>query len=332
MNIQGITKIRGYKMTKVIIDTDIGDDIDDVLAIALALKCPELDLIGITTVFRNTSLRNKIALKLLNIVGRLDIPVVAGLEKPLLDRCIIPFIKTIDTDETPCQYQADMGNESENYRGNAVDFIIEKLETSEEKITLLCIGPLTNIAAVLIKCPKVKSKIEKIVLMGGAYTFHAAEYNIQLDPEAARIVFESEVDILAVGLDVTLKCKLSDDDIGLLKRNQNSISKFLYKMIELWGGEYLYLHDALAVAVIADPSIVRIERKKVAIETSGEYTRGMTYCLNELDKFWGSENKSFNSSVCIDVDDKRFIELFLNRILDNTHSANKEIEMHEQNN
>lgn len=301
-------------MTKVIIDTDIGDDIDDVLAIGLTLKCPEINLVGITTVFRNTSLRNKIALRLLNIAGRNDIPVVAGLKKPLLNRYIIPFIKSIDTEEIPCQYQEDMGNEPENYCGNAVDFIINKLETSVEKITLVGIGPLTNIAAVLIKCPEIKHNIEKIVLMGGAYTFHASEYNIQLDPEAARIVFESGVDILAVGLDVTLKCKLRDDDIGIIKRSQNTISEFLYNMVELWGGEHLYLHDALAIAIIADPSIARTERKKVAIETSGEYTRGMTYCLDELGKYWGAENNDFNSKVCIDVEDKKFIEFFLNRI------------------
>lgn len=292
---------------KIIIDTDIGDDIDDALAIALALKSPEIDLKGITTVYKNTVLRAKIASRLLKTMCRMDIPVVVGIGKPL--------INDVDLNEVPCQYTNDMDIETISYNGDAVDFIIDKVTTSNGEISIVPIGPLTNIAAVLIKKPEIKQMIKKIVLMGGSYYKYENEYNIGCDPEAARIVFESGIEIVGVGLDVTQKCILSQDDIEKIKNHGTSVSDLLHKLITLWNRENLRLHDPLAVAVSFDESFVKLEKSMVKIETKGEFSRGMTFNPSPLNVIWDGRDIKSNIRVCSDVDSSRFVKLFMERIL-----------------
>jgi purine nucleosidase/pyrimidine-specific ribonucleoside hydrolase len=293
---------------KIIIDTDIGDDIDDALAISLALQSPEIDLIGITTVYKNTLLRAKIARRLLKAFNRDDVPVTAGLGKPL--------INSVDINSIPCQYSEEMECEKPSCGGDAVDFIIEKLEASEGDITLVPIGPLTNIAAILIKKPDIKDKIKSIVLMGGAYFLHANEWNILCDPEAARIVFDSGVKITAVGLDVTLKCILGENDIQRIKNYGRPHTDLLYKLIRLWNGNILYLHDPLAVAVCIDESLVKQEKAKIHVETRGEYSRGTTFNATDHESYWGKKCTDSNTGICCEVDSERFVKLFMDRILD----------------
>jgi purine nucleosidase len=288
---------------KMIIDTDIGDDIDDVLALTLALNSPEIDLVGITTVSRNTRLRAKMVLGLLRTMGRLDIPVAAGIGKPLM--------KDDKLDESPWHYIKDVDNEEIRYKGDAVDFITEKLLSSDGDITIVPIGPLTNIAAVLIKKPEIKKKIKRIVLMGGAYYIHDNEWNIQSDPEAARIVFESGVEIVGVGLDVTFKCILPKNEIDRIKNHGTPATDFIYKLIEIWNWPTLYLHDPLAVAVAFDESLVKLEKSIIKVETRGEFTRGTTF--NK--KIESDQDVESKTRVCSEVDSERFVKLFIERIL-----------------
>jgi purine nucleosidase len=288
---------------KIIIDTDIGDDIDDVLAIAFALNSPEIDVVGITTVCKNTCLRARMASGLLRKMGRLDIPVAAGIGKPLINE--------FDLNEVPWHYIKDVDNEEPSYKGDAVDFIIEKLASSEGDITIVPIGPLTNIAAVLIKAPEVKKKIKRIVLMGGAYYIHDNEWNIVCDPEAARIVFESGVEIVGVGLDVTFKCILPKNEIDRIKNHGTPATDFLYKLIEIWNWPTLYLHDPLAVAVAFDESLVKLDKSIIKVETRGEFTRGTTF--NK--KLPSDQDIESKTRVCSEVDSERFVKLFIERIL-----------------
>ena len=297
---------------RIIIDTDIGDDIDDVLAIALALMSPELDVIGITTVFKNTALRSRMAQKLLRIVGRQNIPVATGLGQPLSPSG--SFADHLKLDDVPNQYTEDMAEEKENCSKDAVSFLCETILNAPGEITLVGIGPLTNIAASLIRLNQERVKIRRIVLMGGAYGFHAAEYNILCDPEAAKIVFESGVDLVCTGLDVTLQCQLDQQAVKRIQDAGTPMGFFLHQMIECWGGRHLYLHDPLAIGILVDPSIVRTQRKHIRIETKGEWTRGMTYSTQELDKWWDVNQNNENATICTEVDNLQFVSLFLNRI------------------
>ena len=297
---------------KIIIDTDIGDDIDDVLAIALALNSPEVDLVGITTVFKNTALRSRMAQKLLRIAGRHDIPVATGSGRPFSPSG--SFADHLKLDDVPNQYTEDMAEEKENCSKDAVSFLCETILNAPGEITLVGIGPLTNIAASLIRLDQERVKIRRIVLMGGAYGFHAAEYNILCDPEAAKIVFESGVDLMCTGLDVTLQCRLDQKDVTRIRDAGTPMGSFLHQMIECWGGRHLYLHDPLAIGVLVTPSIVRTQRKHIQIETKGEWTRGMTYSTQELDKWWDVNQSNENATICMEVDNLQFVSLFLNRI------------------
>lgn len=293
--------------TKVIIDTDIGDDVDDALALALALNSTELDIVGITTVFRNTTLRVKLAKKLLHIFGRSDIPVIKGIEKPLIndwDRTLVPPQAKV--------VEEDINVEEET---NAVDFIIETIMNSSDQILLVALGPLTNVATALVKEPHLKEKTQ-ICMMGGMYFQAFPEWNMHCDPEAARVVFDSGIPITAVGLDVTLKCRLDRVDMSRIRASINEKVRFLLTLIEIWqeGDEKKYpiLHDPLAIAILMDPTLVTKQRMNVKVETRGEFTRGVTSVVDNPFQ----ENKHQGSvEVCVEVEARKFIEFFLKRVL-----------------
>lgn len=292
---------------KIIIDTDIGDDIDDALAIALALNSPELELIGITTVYKNTLLRARIAQSILKVMECETIPVVQGLANP--------FICEVDTDEIPCQFYKEMEELAPKYNGDAVDFIIDKTMSEPGNVTLVAIGALTNIAATIERQPEIKKCIKRIVLMGGAYFVHINEYNIACDPEAAKIVFNSGIPIVAVGLDVTIKCSLKDKELNRIKGSKAPIAKLLSEMVGLYNNKHkewpVYLHDPLAIAVMIDNTLVNMEEKLIDVEIKGELTRGMTFNISDS-KWWSKEKSTTN--VCTDVDRDRLVEMLLNRI------------------
>jgi len=294
-------------MKKVIIDTDIGGDIDDALAVALALNSPELDVIGITTVFENTLLRAKLAKKLLQIFNRSDIPVIKGVEKPIIndwDRSLIPP-----------QVKAVREEIEVNENINAVDFIVERIMNSAEPVTLITIGPLTNIAGAIIKEPGLKDKT-RIYMMGGMYSQAFPEWNIYCDPEAGRVVFDSGIPITMVGLDVTLKCKLDKKSLDKIFDFNSERTNFLSELIRIWqeGDESRFpiLHDPLVVAALINPSLVRRENMHIKVETRGEFTRGVTVVA---DIPYGERKGDSSVDVSVDVDSDRFIQFFLERIL-----------------
>ena len=294
----------------VIIDTDIGDDIDDAFALCFAMQCPELDILGITTVYKDTVRRAKIAARLLHLGGCGLIPVAAG--------CGIPYnnpykfgIKQ-DFTEKPWTYIDENDQEDIDLSRDAEHFIVDTLLHHPFPVTIITLGPLTNIARVIQNHPEAKERIHRIVIMGGAYSMNFMENNIACDPEAAQIVFDSGIDIVGVGVDVTFRCKLDDGYLKQLEQNPHPCIQFLMHLRKNWNHD-VYLHDPLAVAIAFNESLVTTEKRCYAVELDGKYSRSMT--VNLSDHNWQYDPSSSNLKICTDVDSERFIRLYMERVL-----------------
>ena len=295
-------------MQKIILDTDIGDDIDDALALAVILNSPELELLGVTTVFRDAALRTRLARHLLGVWERASTHVATGISPPLLQ----PFNMDLGT-----QFQllddVEKNGASEEH---AVDFILRAardLEARGETLTLVPIGPLTNIGVALACEPELAGRV-RIVLMGGWWKADAdyAEWNIACDPEAAAIVFKSGAPIDMIGLDVTLRCKLSEDNIGQIESGGTGRGALLAKLIRLWQNNQSHtptLHDPLAVLTLFS-DCVRFEEKRIEVVLCGE-ERGRTQII-ESD---APGQRASNTRIAVDVDVERAIALFMQRVL-----------------
>jgi len=304
-------------MTRIIIDCDPGHD--DMMAIMLASASEKIELLGVTTVAGNQTGDKTFenALKILTFINE-EIPVARGADKPLLRELVTaPEFhgqSGLDGAELP-----EPGREALDI--DAVDFIIDMLDKSLEKITLVPTGPLTNIAMVLLKKPEIKHKIERIVLMGGGMhdsnVTPAAEFNIYVDPEAAKIVFESRVPITMVGLDVTNKALMSFEEIegiiaddGLISSKVGPLLKFFANANKkIFGLNGAPIHDALAVAAVIDPSVVGTKFLNVVVDTSSDLSRGAT-----LVDIYGATNRKPNVDVALEVDTPKFVGFMLDSI------------------
>jgi purine nucleosidase len=297
-------------MVEVIIDTDIGDDIDDAFALAFALNSPELNVKAVTTVFGNVEARTRLALKVVTTFGRDDIPVATGVGKPFFERIyrhdrylggMIPRQASVvrEDDALPAPYPK-----------HAVDLIISTVMESSKEITIIPVGALTNIATCIIKEPRLVERA-KLVIMGGSVStgyrpaLSRAEHNIRCDPEAAQLVFESGIPITMVGLDVTMKCALTEEQVDRIRRRGVATTTLLAQMTAAWGGSNVILHDPLAVAVAFDPTLTTMQPRRVDVVTTGQ-ARGFTLA---------SESDAPTAQVCTDVDATRFLALFMKRVL-----------------
>ncbi|MBR0437414.1 MAG: nucleoside hydrolase [Clostridia bacterium] len=275
---------------RILIDTDIGGDVDDALALAMALNTPEIEIVGITNVYLANAWRAGVTKELLRVYGREQIPVCAGAEKPL--------IGWWDENRIP-NSSPDYGE----YRGeklpHAADFIIRKAEETDD-LVLLAIGPLTNVGLALAKAPHIAKRL-RIFMMGGQLNKAHPEWNIVCDPEAARIVFESGADVTMVGLDVTNRCRFTRDEVDEIKNAGNPRAERLGLMMEQFIRNFGYLpilHDPLALAALIWPDLLKLERKRILIETRGELTRGLT-----IDCDWGQGQEAWAAT---DVDVQGF--------------------------
>ena len=287
---------------KIIIDTDIGDDIDDALAIALALGSPELDLIGVTTVYGRVDLRTRLALKELQVFGRTDIPVATGIGKPLNrpEDTHVPSQTEIVKQEEKLQPQAKQG---------AVDFIISAARADPKNVILAPIGALTNVAAAVSADPRLKDNLKSIVMMGGVAGEKIAEYNIACDPEAPGIVFRSGIPVTMIGLDVTMKCRMKKEEVEKIEKSKSPGAKLLAQLIHIWQGgnseNFPVLHDPLAIAVIFDPSLVKTEKMAIEVDTGSSPERGFTKPVSGRP----------NADVALEVNRDRFVKMFVERIV-----------------
>lgn len=301
-------------MIKILIDTDIGDDIDDALALAVAVKCRKLELVGVTCVYRNTALRARQAKKVLSLCGKPKVPVYAGWGKPIVELC--------DEKEIFCQYTDDLqfsaydyDNPREDTRGEAaIDFILDTVRRHGSSLVLLAIGPLTNVARAIQNDPATMRSVGRIVLMGGDYTNHFAEWNIVCDPESARIVFESGLPLYAVGHDFTSRLVLGEEDISrILAPSSDPLCRYLSEITRMWiaeSGRNPVLHDPLAVQAVVNPNCFTFVRTPVKVETRGEYTRGMT--VSALDA--GAPPEDCHIYVTRAIDEPAFRQWFLDAV------------------
>lgn len=296
---------------KIIIDTDIGDDIDDALAIALALHAPELEILGITTVFRNVDMRAKQVKALLTSYGRNDIPVCKGEGIPLSKREQFGEMIWEDTKITNCQYYPEI-DKCTYEPEEGVDFIIRMVRQYPGDVTIVPIGALTNVAIAMHQAPDIIPLIKEVRLMGGAYYKNLAEWNILCDPCAANIVYTSGVPIYAVGLDVTEQCPTSRDDIESYLIKENPESKVLQKLLKLWldftGLDRPILHDPLTVCTLINNEVVTFEPKYIKVLLEDEQA-GVTKVMNSDDERTGK------IEVAIDVKAKEFIKYFTKTVL-----------------
>lgn len=298
---------------KIIIDTDPG--IDDAVAIALAVFSEEIEVNLITTIAGNVSVEKvtKNLLKLLPFFGK-KIPVAMGAKRPLLrepiDASGVHGKTGMDGYNFPDEDESLLLNES------AVQAIHRVLLENNEKMTLVAIGPLTNIALLLREYPEVKDKIDEVILMGGSVTRGNSgvysEFNINADPEAAKIVFESGLPIVMCGLDVGLKALVYPEDSEMIK-NMNPVGNMFYHLFKTYrGGSFnsgLKMYDSCAVAYLLKPDLFETVDTFVGIETHGEYTSGAT-CV-DLKGYIGKPN---NAKVTLDINADAFKKWFLESI------------------
>lgn len=300
----------------VIIDCDPG--LDDVVALLMAVKNEKLDIKAVTVVAGNQTLEKVGAntLKVLSLTG-VDIPVAYGFDKPIV-RDLTTAAEVHGEDGLYGVKIPDAILKKDEL--HAIDLMEKIIRESEEKVTLIPIGPLTNIAMFLIRFPELKDKIEKICLMGGAIVggncTKSAEFNIFVDPEAADIVYKSGIPITMCGLDVTHRAIVYKEDIQRIKSIDNNIAKIMGEMLENLskyhskdGFEGCYLHDPVAVLAVTNPDIIKTMPMKVDIELQGKLTTGST--IGNFDKRF---NEEANVNVGIDIDRESFIEEIIKAI------------------
>jgi purine nucleosidase len=295
-------------MKKIIIDTDIGDDIDDALALQMALNSPELDILGVTTVFTNSHLRSRIARKLMKENGR-NIPVFTGCSKPIAGDW---------GHHLPCQYDATMHSPPTlEYEEDAIKFLIETVNKHPGKVTIVAIGMLTNIARAISSSPDFCRNVKQIALMGGVISAHYSEWNIRWDPEAAYTVFHSGIPIIMVGLDVTMACSISlEEAYSKLKESRSASSAFICTLIERWESvginHRIVLHDPLVIAILLDDSVVVTQKRRVSVELQGSLTRGMTFGYQS--PFHEEGPPLPEIEVCMEVDATKVVNLVRERV------------------
>ncbi len=278
---------------KVLLDTDIGDDIDDAFALALALQCPELEILGVTTAYGPTDKRAKMALKLLHTAGRDDIPVAVGAP---------------GADSEPNQYPfaADY-SDTQPIEEGAVEFILRTLDESAGDITMIAYGPLTNLGEAVRRSPQTMAKLKQLIIMGGMIGGCSPEagelrpeYNIKCDVPAAQAVFDAGLPLTMVGLDVTMLCRLEPQYLRVIEAAGTPLVEAVMAMLQLWPRETPILHDPLAISIAVDPSLVTTKARHVQVDNEG-FTR-----LREGEKP--------NADVCIRVERDRFLRFFTERL------------------
>ena len=305
----------------VILDCDPGHD--DAISLILALSSDQLDVLAVTTSAGNQTpdktLNN--ALRVLTLLGRHDIPVAAGAPKPLARELIIADNvhgeSGLDGPKLPDPAFAPVSQ-------TAIELMAEQVKNSQQPVTLVPTGPLTNIALFLSAHPELHHNIESIVLMGGAAGIGnwtpAAEFNIFVDPEAADMVFKSGIPIVMCGLDVTHEAQIMDEDIERIRAINNPVAQCVAELLDFfmiyhrdpkWGFTGAPLHDPCTIAWLLNPSLFTTVDCWVGVETKGEHTQGMTV----VDRYQLT-GKPHNTKVLFNINRKGFVDFIVERLND----------------
>ena len=301
---------------RIIIDTDIGSDIDDAIALAFAMKRSDIKIEGVTAAYGNADLRAKLAKKLLMLGNRDDVKVYAGIDQPLLRNREVwvtgyEGVGVFDEDEN-LAYEAK----------HAVDFIIDTVLSAPNEITLVPIAPLTNIAAAMIREPKIIKQVKQIVLMGGVTRLgknadkldRYVEHNVTSDPEAAAVVFQSGAPITMVGLDVTTQVIIKKSVRDALIASNTPLNNAIVAMLDRWFDvikkDFTLMHDPLTVAIIANRDLVKTKKMDISVQYDQRSGTGQTI---------GIPNDSGNVDVCLEVNSEAFIKLLLETLLNDAN-------------
>jgi len=318
---------------RVIIDTDPGTD--DAMAIILALNSPELKIEALTVVPGNVDGRQGLenALKIVSLAGRCDITVAGGAQHPLNQKLITAQfwhgkngLADVELPASQCKADARFGP----------DLIIELVHKYPHEITLIPVGPLTNIALAVSKDPSIAFLAKDIVIMGGSITGGnvngAAEANIYNDPEAAQIVFNAGWMVTMVGSDVGERTLITRKYLADLQSSHGPQSDFIAKIADFYltrseksGYSGAAMYDPLAVGIALDPTLGTLREMHVDVETKGEFTRGETVA----NRMGSDENNVLrgdhyeiegviplkpNARVCMASDADRFLQMFVSRV------------------
>lgn len=291
---------------KIILDTDIGDDIDDAFALALALSSDRVQLIGVTTAWGDTDLRARLAARLLAQTGHSGIPVAAG-PKTTIDASRFPFTQARWASQFP---------EPQNGWPNAVDFILDAIRKNPGQITLIAIAPFSNVGALIDKDPATFRKLKRVIIMGGS--IHAdygdlgyfpdhgpvAEYNVMLDIPASQKLFTSGVPIYEMPMDSTQNLKLDLILRNILFSQGTPITDALTLLYHQWTASTKIptptLWDAMAVAYAIDPDLCPTQPMHIVVDDKG-YTR--------------VEPGAPNANVCLHSDSDRFFHFYIPTVL-----------------
>jgi purine nucleosidase len=298
----------------IIIDTDPGQD--DAIAILLALASPELEVAGNVPL----GLTQKNARMVCELAGRIDIPVFAGAERPLVRKLVTAeYVHGKTGLNGPVLPDPTMPLQKQN----AVDFIVETLRSRPSGEATLCpLGPLTNIALALIRAPDIAPRIREIVLMGGGFfeggnTTPAAEFNIYVDPHAAKTVFESGIPLTVMPLDVTHQALTRAVRTETIRALNNPVAVACAEMMDFferfdekkYGTDGGPLHDPNVIAWLLKPELYQGRDVNVEIETSSELTMGATVV-----DWWGRTGKRVNAHYVRSLDSDGFFELLTERL------------------
>ena len=311
-------------MIPVFLDVDMG--VDDALAIIMALRSPEIELLGISTVFGNVSLdqATRNALQVLELMKRDEVPVYVGASEPLervrvhaeavhgksgLGDAILPDPKMLPM-------------------GNALDFLVAEVEARPGEVVVVATGPLTNLALVEKRHPGILGQVRRIVVMGGALVeagnmTAVSEFNSFADPHALRRLIEAEANMMLVPLDLTHQLGVSAEQVGArLKGRAAPIARFLLTAMraviafekEHYNYAGMHLHDPAAVAMAIDSSLYQVENFSLDVETSGELTTGQVV-VDRRPLCRAEEREGYPVDCATEIDVERFMQIFFHRVL-----------------
>jgi inosine-uridine nucleoside N-ribohydrolase len=301
--------------TPIVLDCDPGHD--DAIALLLALASPEVELLGVTTTYGNQTLDKTTAnaLRVLELVGRTDVPVARGADRPLARPLAVA-----------AHVHGDSGLDgpvlppprAEPTAAGAVEWLASAVAAANGPVTLVPTGPLTNVARYLDE--RGTSGIGRIVLMGGAIAegnmTPAAEFNVWADPEAAQIVFDAGLDVTMIGIDVTHRA-VTSPDVERRLRSSGRVGTFVAELVDFfnvfhrdtYGWDGSPIHDAVAVAHVVRPGLVETKLRNVEIELVSELCRGRTVV-----DLWRRTERPPNAHVGVDLDAEGFFDLLVERI------------------
>lgn len=305
------------KKIKLWIDTDIGDDIDDAYALALALASPEIELVGVSTVYKNVKQRAYITKSLLCAEGSKNVPVYAGLDAPEKEAVKVFDCEILDKDGVVNLRHFNKSMEQFTYDGDdAVGALLDAADKYPNELTVLGIGPLTNLAAAYKARPESFAQIKQILLMSGFFTDPYPEWNVMCDPEAARTVYACGLPIKIVGANVTCKTEAFKEDEKKLLSIGGAEGKLLKDMLEIWLSDNrrnAVMHDGLALSCLyAD--YVKFEKQNVFVPLE-EGARGYTLRVH------GEPSAVIASAeVSVGVDERAFMNDLTERLLSHKKS------------